>query len=125
MSDIRPENAHDPQYDLARDGSATWQGAWKDCSKSHCVSFTVTWTAVASTAGTLSLQGTDDPAKAATSLVTLTLPTTHGAWPTVAATASTALAIIENPPRFVRVVYTRSAGGGAGQFNTYVSARAT
>lgn len=125
MADIRPQNDHNPWFVQNQSGSSTWQSGWFDCSKSHCVSFTVSWTAVALTAGTLSLQGTDDPTKAATSVVTLTLSTTHGTWPTVSTTASAGLAIIENAPRFVRVVFTSTAGGGANQFNVFVGARAT
>lgn len=84
------------------------------------LSLTILWAAVAATAGVLSLEGTDDPTQ--TTWVPLTITTYHGTWPNVAATASQALVVLSDCPAFVRIRYTRSAGGGAAQFNAYATA---
>jgi len=100
----------------AQSGLASWStpwipvgvGGWRD------LSVTLAWSAVASTSGTLSVEGTDDPT--GTIAVPLTVDVAHGAWPTVGATADKSLVVLSDCPGYVRVVYTRSAGGGAGQF---------
>ncbi len=134
------------QADLlpATTGLASWVSPFVDCTYCHQISFTIAWTAVAATAGTLTIEGTDDPTQAnslyshsyayaqvaadftaGTNVVPLTITTTHGTYPTVSTSAANAMVILENPPRFVRVKYTRSAGGGAAQFTVLASARAT
>lgn len=120
---IRPENDHDSGFLVGQSGLASFSSPWKDTSKSHCVSFTITWSAFAATAGTLSFEGTDDPLQAAP--VTLTVPTSHGTYPTVGTSAAGCVVVFENCPRYVRCSYTRSAGGTTGQFNVFVGARAT
>jgi len=129
---IKPMN--DDQLDLlsGQTGVANWVTPWRECSQSHQVSFTIGWAAAASTAGTLSFEGTDDPTQAAglvfapeTNVVPLTITTFHGTYPTVSTSAANALVILENPPKYVRVKYTFSAGGAAGQFRVMSSARAT
>lgn len=114
----------DPAYLLGQTGLASFSGPWVRCDYLHRVSFTVSWTAVAATAGTLSLEGTDYPidrpelgAVPATAIVPLTITAFHGTWPAVAAIAAVGLVIAENLPRWVRLTYTRSAGGGAAQFD--------
>lgn len=84
------------------------------------VSLSIFWAAVASTAGVLSLEGTDDPTQ--TKWIPLTIQTYHGTWPNVGATASQALVVLSDCPSFVRIKYVRSGGGGAGQFNAYATA---
>lgn len=82
-------------------------------------SLTLSWGAVASTAGVLAAEGTDDPTFA--TWVPLTVSVTHGTWPNVAAVAANAMVVLSNCPGFVRLKYTRSAGGGADQFNVYAT----
>lgn len=82
-------------------------------------SFTLLWSAIASTAGVLSFEGTDDPA--GTSWVVLTVSTFHGTYPNVAAAAAVALIVLDNCPGWIRVRYTRSGGGAAAQFNGWVT----
>lgn len=82
-------------------------------------SFTLAWSEAASTAGTLSFEGTDDPSQAV--YAPLTIATKHGTFPAVGATADKALVALSNCPGWVRLVYTRSGGGGANQFNAYAT----
>lgn len=100
-------------------GAASWVSAWIPVSQDgwRLASLTVAWGAVAATAGALSIEGTDDPG--GTAAVPLTVATSHGTWPTVGATASAALVVLTNCPGWIRVRYTRTAGGGADQFQTY------
>jgi hypothetical protein len=83
------------------------------------MSCTLVWSAVASTAGALSFEGTDDPTQAG--YVPLTVASSHGTWPNVGATASSMMVVLSNCPGYVRLKYTRSAGGGAGQFKVYAT----
>ena len=121
----------DPGFLLGQSGLATYVTPWVRTRNFHRVSFTIEWTGVAATAGTLSLEGTDVPADdpaappAATSIVPLTITTFHGTWPAVAAVAANALVVVANPPGWVRGRYTRSAGGGAGQFNWRMTANSS
>lgn len=113
----------DPLYIVAQTGVSSWQSTWLDVRGYKAASFTLSWTAVASTNGTLRLDGTDDPAKASVNVVALTTPVFHGTWPTVGTSASAALVVIENPPGFIRVGYTFIAGGAAGQFTGFANWR--
>lgn len=85
-------------------------------------SYTLDWTAVASTAGALTFEGTDDPSGAKSAA--LTVDKQHGSdISAVDANAGTAVVILTNCPGYVRVRWTRSAGGGAAQFNAFVTLR--
>lgn len=107
----------------AQSGLADWQSEWIPVAAANFrrASFTLAWTLVAATSGTLAFEGTDDPAKAAANVVTLTIATSHGTYPTVGAAAANALVVLDNCPGYVRVKYTRAAGGGAGQFSGFVT----
>jgi len=116
------------KYLVSQSGLATWYGPWCDCRELKEIGFTISWTAVAATAGTLSFEGTDDPAQAVagaagTNVVVLTIATYHGTYPTVSTAAANCMVRLENPPIYVRPVYTRSAGGGAGQFSGFAHGR--
>ena len=46
-----------------------------------------------------------------------------GTWPTVSTGAANALVRFENPPRYIRIIYTRTAGGGAAQSSGFAHGR--
>lgn len=104
-------------------GAASWTSEWVAVGAGgwRTASFTTAWGAGASTAGALGFEGTDDPDKAAGSVVPLTTAVSHGTFPTVGATAGKALVVLTNCPGYVRQVYTRSAGGVADQFKSFVT----
>lgn len=85
------------------------------------VSLTLFWSLVASTSGTLSVQGTDDPDLGTDSWVNLTVGTYHGTWPTVGAAKANALVVLDNCPLYVRVKYVKAGGGGANQFQGWAT----
>ena len=129
MSDV-PAITKDNAYMVGVSGLATFYGPWVDCSKARSMSFNLAWTAVAATAGTLSIEGTNDDAQAVTgtagtNVTTLTIGTYHGTYPTVSTSAANCMVIVEPCPKWVRIVYTRSAGGGAGQFTGRVFGRSS
>lgn len=105
----------------AQSGAADWATSWIPVGAAgfRNASLTCKWAAGASTAGTLSVEGTDDPTGAVA--VPLTIDKSHGTFPTVAATASQALVALSNCPGFIRLKYTRSGGGVASQFDAYVT----
>lgn len=116
------------KYMVNQSGLATWYGPWVDASEYRQYGFTISWTAVAATAGTLSFEGTDDRAQAVTgaggtNVVALTVVTYHGTYPTVSTSAANCMVRFENPPAFIRPIYTRSAGGGASQFQGFTHGR--
>ena len=123
MSVVVPQNPKDDAYLVGQTGLSSWQGPWFDASLCHELGFTVAWTAVAATNGTLYIEGTDDPDKGALNVVPLTISTSHGTWPTVAAIAGNAMVRVSNPPHFIRLGYTRIAGGGAAQFKAFCHGR--
>ena len=131
MSVVVPQNPKDDAYLVGKSGLATFNGPWFDASLCKSLTFQLSWTAVAATDGTLSCEGTNDPAQAAVNVVTLAVGVVNvgasiepqGTWPTVGATASKAQLKIVDPPHFVRVSYTRIAGGGAGQFSGFAFGR--
>lgn len=106
----------------AESGLGNWQTQWIPCSPGSTLVLQLKWTAVAATAGTLGMDGTADPAKAATSIVPMpawtagTTPGVFGTWPTVGAVAASGLVIIKNPLPWMRASYVRGGGGGVGQF---------
>lgn len=105
----------------AQSGLSSWTSAWVRVGKAgyRCISWTTAWAAVAATSGTLSFEGTDDPTQ--TSVVALTPTVTHGTYPTVGTAAAAALVVLANCPGWVRMRYTRAAGGAAGQFTQSVT----
>ena len=117
------------KYLVNQSGLATWYGPWVNAEQYKQYGFTISWTAVASTDGTLSFQGTDDPAQAVagaggTNVVTLTVSApAGGTFPTVGAAAANCMVRFENPSHFIRVIYTRVAGGGANQFQAFTHGR--
>lgn len=111
-----------PDYIVDQSLLASFNGPWIDVGDYNTVEFHAEWTAVAATDGTLSIEGTLD--KASINPQPLTIGTFHGAWPTVGVTADKTIVIIEKPPRFVRLVYTRVAGGALAQFLCRVFAKA-
>ena len=129
MATTIPDSYSDPIYLSGVSGLATFYGAWVDCSFLKQIGFTLSWTAVAATAGVLSVEGTDDAAQAVagaggTNVVAITVATaTGGTWPNVSTGAANAMVRFENPPRYIRIIYTRTAGGGAGQFSGFAHGR--
>lgn len=104
-------------------GAASWVSPWFDRQKWHLLSWNVWWTAFAATAGTLSLEGTNDPTQILDTtfvpnnpVVPLTITVFHGTWPTVGAIAAAALVNTSEGQAFERLKYTRGAGGTTGQF---------
>lgn len=129
MSAVVPVNQVDEGFAIfGAAGANVFNTKAFDCSKSKTASFTISWGAVAATAGTLKFQGTDDPRVISDPgnavWVDLTVTTFHGSWPTVGATASQALVVLESLPHYVRLVDTQSAGGGANQFKVFAFGRA-
>lgn len=85
-------------------------------------SYTLAWAAAASTDGALTFEGTDDPS--GTKFAPLTIDKQHGSdISAVDANAGTAVVVLTSCPGYVRVRYTRVAGGAAAQFNGYVTLR--
>ncbi len=106
-------------------GLATWQSNWVElATPKEILTYNIAWTAVAATDGLITLEGTNDPAKASTSIVTFTTAnlTLWGTGFTVSTTAGKTFASVEGAPHFARMVYTRTAGGGAGQFSLWTFA---
>jgi len=120
MAVVLPFNTKWPEYMVDQSGAASFQGNWIEVRKSKAIFMHVAWTAIASTAGTLSLDGSEDPTL--TSIVPLTATATHGAQPS-GGTAGQLIIVLENPPSFVRLNYVRSAGGGAAQFDAWAQGR--
>lgn len=112
-------------YLVGVSGGASFNGGWIDTQAFRVVAFNVSWTAVAATNGTISFEATNDPLQQAGSIVALTITTIHGNGGvlTVGTSASAIGVVIENTFAFHRLKYTRSAGGGAGQFNAWVLGR--
>jgi hypothetical protein len=108
-------------------GSASFNAAWIDARKAREMFVHFAWTAVASTNAVFTIQGSEDPSLLDATAVTLTPTVIHGnaASLTLGATASAAIAMIEYIPSYMRVVYTRTAGGGANQLSVYLMGRAT
>jgi len=102
-------------------GAASWDSGWIPVAAAgfRNVSMSTSWIAGASTAGTLSWEGTDDPAHGAP--VPLTANTYHGTGLTVGTGAGQTLIAFSGCPGYVRQKYTRSAGGVANQFNLFVT----
>lgn len=102
-------------------GAASWSSEWVAVGAGgwRTASFTTSWAAAASTAGVLSFEGTDDPSQ--TAVVPLGISVSQGTFPNVGATASQALVVLTNCPGYVRQRYTRSAGGVADQFKSFVT----
>ena len=105
----------------AKSGLANWTSDWIPVASGgyRMASLQVNWTAVAATNGTLSVEGTNDASK--TVVTSLTIDKSHGTYPTVGATASSAMVNVSDCPGWIRVKYTRVAGGGAGQFTGFIS----
>lgn len=122
MAVVLPFNNAWREYVVDQDGSASFTADVMETRKVRILLVNVAWTAIASTAGTLSVQGTEDPANASTSWVTLTASQTNGAQPS-AGTAGAILLAYEFVPTWTRLVYTRSAGGGAAQFDAWCMGR--
>lgn len=108
---VRAAHGEGTAYLTNQSGVASFNGGWIDCLNFPFVSISIWWTAVPSTAGTLSLQATDDPAQ------TSALDTITDFNTTVDATAGYAAWRVRNPPRYLRVIWTWTAGGAASQFN--------
>jgi hypothetical protein len=141
MSTILPKSAGNPKYIFNQSGLASFNGGWIDCAGISSLSINVWWSAVAATAGTFAFESSDDmsegqaPNPAAGSIVQLTLTTPSAGTTTgfhgnagsfsAGAAASSFMAILARPPRLVRITYTRSAGGGADQFNAAWHGRAS
>lgn len=101
-------------------GAATWTSRWVKLETPRSVLvYMLAWTAVAATAGTLTIEVTNDPDGGA--LNTLALDNAQLTWLGTgfapSTTAGLSLIVLENLPRYVRMKYTRSAGGGADQFS--------
>lgn len=120
----------DPQYLLGQSGIVNWQGPWVRCDGLHRVSFNAAWGAAAGVTGTLSVEGTDYPfdlpaytsaalPASAAFVVTLNVTVSHGTFPAVTAAAGNCEVIVENPPRWVRLVQTGVAGATARTFNVF------
>lgn len=138
MSTIVPKEWHQPKYLVDQSGAASFDGGWIDTAGFAAIVMNVWWSAVAATAGTLALQGSNDavsgvlPAPTAQSIVTLTVATPangittglYGAQPAAGA-AGAIMIVFARPPKLVRLDYVRSAGGGAAQFQAAWFARAT
>ena len=112
-----------PLYVVDADGSADWAGPWIECSYGQVVYFQASWAAVALTAGTLGVDGTLDPLKAAANVIPLAVPTGLGTWPNPAAAASTGAIVILRPMPFMRLTYVSGAGGAADQFQAFAEIR--
>jgi hypothetical protein len=111
-------------------GLADWVGGWLDMrpyGDARGISFFTSWSAVAATNGTLYLEGTNDPAKAAANVIRygglLWVPSATGiaisTGNVVGATAAGASIGARGCPAFIRHGYARVAGGGAAQFSSF------
>lgn len=113
-------------YVVGQSGLATFSSPWHDFAEFRVAAFNIAWSAFAATSGAITFEATNDPAQAATSIVTLTITTVHGNSGSlnVGASASAVGVVIENAFRFHRFTYTRTGGGTTGQFNAWLIARA-
>ena len=126
-----PLNPRNDVYLVNQSGLATFYGPWFDASACKQLSFTISWSAVAATAGTLAFEVTNDSAQAVagvggTNVVAVTaalVVAAGGTYPTVSTSAANCHVAFENCSHWVRLVYTRSAGGGAGQFQAFAHGR--
>lgn len=100
----------------AQSGLASFVSGWIPVGRAglRMASLTLVRTAVASTAGTFSFEATDDPDEAGG--VVLSTPIVHGSPLLVDASAGQSIVVLANCPGSLRVRYTRTGGGGAGQF---------
>lgn len=114
-------SVHNLKFMAGQSGVTSFTSDWVPVGAAgfRRASFTLNWAGAASTAGTLSFEGTDDPTQ--TVAVPLTLATSHGTFPTVGASAAKALVVIDNCPGWVRLKYTGTGGGAANQFDGWVT----
>lgn len=121
LRDINPLSTQDSEpftYLASAAMDATTSYPWVDTSDWDSVSFELWWSAVAATNGTISFEGTDDPALVQNVvLVTPTVIHGNGNALSVSTTASKVMCMFENTPDFMRAVYTRVAGGSSTQMN--------
>lgn len=104
---------------LTFDGDASWVSTWFGTGGYTAISFTVASDNVASTDGTVSFEGTDDPS--GTDFVSLVPATIHGDALAVTAADEVRMVVFSNLPAKVRVRYTRVAGGGTDQFRVHAT----
>lgn len=113
---------------VPKSGLATWRSEWVHITKPRCIlTWLIAWTAFAATAGTITLEGTNDPLSAVSgaagnnvfTLTTASLPL-WGTGFTPDANAGRTWVALEGCPNYVRMVYTRSAGGGVDQFSYWI-----
>lgn len=99
---------------FVRSGLGNWETDWIPVGAAgyRDVSLTVSWAAAGSTAGTLSVVGSDDPDVE----VPLTLDKTHGSALTTTSSAGATLISLSGCPALIKVKYARSGGGAADQF---------
>jgi len=124
MAVVQPFNSRYAAYFgvTGGDGSGDIAGPWCDFSKSKVLIANIGWGVATSTAGTLALRGSEDPALSALSITTLTPTVVHGAQPS-AGTAGSIILVCVDHPSFVQLIYTRSAGGAANQFFAWLHGR--
>jgi hypothetical protein len=109
----------------SQSGLASWTSEWIDTRRYRFLLLLFSWSAAAGTAGTLGLEGTLDPAKAAQNIHDISSIVTvyYGTWPTVAASAGACTIPLDKVFPYLRLKYTRAAGGAAGQFSPYAFGR--
>lgn len=115
-----------PTYAVNKSGASDWTGDWIPCRIGDLVIFESYWTAIALTAGVFSVQGTQDPGAPPATARVVTLPSTftgYGQWPNSSVTAQSASIFIRSPFVQMRMLYTRTAGGAASQFQATVEIR--
>ena len=116
-----PTQRQDDAYIVNGSMLANILGPWIDCADVVCMGFHAEWAAFAATSGTLSIQGSNDPTQ--TKFQEMTISVSHGTWPTVGATAAGAIVLIQNPPHWLRLKYTRVAGGTTNQMQAWAFGR--
>lgn len=110
----------------SQSGASGWSSEWMDVRKFGLAYLLITWTAVASTSGAITVQGTVHPAQSNSDAIhdlTSVLATVYGTGLTVGATAGAVTIPVSNTFPYLRCSYTRVAGGGAAQFQPYLFGR--
>ena len=120
-SNTTPNVRKDDAYIVNGSMAADILGPWMDCADVVCMGFHAEWAAFAATSGTLSIQGTNDPTQV--KFQEMTIAVSHGTFPTVAAAAAGAIVLVQNPPHWVRLKYTRVAGGTTAQMQAWAFGR--
>lgn len=105
------------QYLTNRSMVGSFDGTAIQCAGASLLVLHIDWAAFAGCAGTLSLEGRS-PFGARWVPIPVTSGS-YGAWPNVGATADSAIVVVQNPLKWMRLVYASTGPGTVDQMNAW------